>query len=101
MFAAFFLTLTVTWKSLLFATTIENCAAAASLLMPNVVDASLSRSTAQKSQPTLDGLSSAASHGVLHWPPEQTLSMGHDSTYVPSVPWPLQRWMSLPVGPAQ
>jgi hypothetical protein len=41
------------------ATTIEYCCIAASLVKPSVVDASLSRSTAQKSQPTLDGSPSA------------------------------------------
>src|SRR5688572_7941100 len=78
-----------------------NCCAAASLVTPIVLTASLSRSTAQKSQPRLDGLSSAASHGVLQCPSEQTVSSGQDSTKSPAVPSELHRKTSFAVGPPQ
>src|SRR5262249_59389581 len=80
---------------------IENGCAIASVVIVPIVDTSFLRSTAQKSQPTFDGLSSAASHGVLHAPIEHTSSAGQSITGSPPVPSWLQRYTVLPVSPAQ
>jgi hypothetical protein len=71
---------------LLLATTTEYCCIAASLVKPSVVDASLSRSAAQKSQPTLDGSASARWHGVTQVPLPHTVPASHCSSSVPPVP---------------
>src|SRR6185436_1633216 len=97
--AAFFVTVTTTGYSLLFAATTANCCAAASFATPPRLNASLSRSAAQKSQPRFEGLSAAASHGVLHSPLLHTLSAAHVSTCVPPVPSWLQRQTSFAVLP--
>src|SRR4029078_1432094 len=89
--AAFFETVMTTGYSLLFAATIASCWDAASLPMPLRLNDSLSRSTAQKSQPRLEGLSGGPSHGVLPSPCEHTSSAPHVSTCEPLVPSWLQR----------
>jgi hypothetical protein len=65
------------------------------------LNCSLSRSAAQKSQPTLDGVSAAAWQGVLQVPSEQTSSPTQLPVWTPPVPSALHSKMSLPLGPSQ
>jgi hypothetical protein len=100
--AVFFHTVTSTGASFSFATPIANCWAAASLDTPNSVsNASLSRSTAQNSQPTFDGSLAAFSHAVTQAPYEQARSAGQSSTNLPPVPSALHSHTSLSSGPPQ
>src|SRR5436853_6326723 len=79
--AMFLVTRTPASRSLLFATITAYCVLAAS-----EIPDSLSRSTDQKSQPTFDGVSAAASHAVLHSPLVHTVSPSHVPTCSPLVP---------------
>ena len=100
--AVFFDTVTSTGVSFSLATPSANCCAAASFDAPiSMSNASLSRSTAQNSQPTLDGSAAAFSHAVTHSPYEHARSAGQSVTNLPPVPSPLHSQTSPSSSPAQ